>query len=222
MDLFYDRGPLVPHPWLSDIGWNWRTQRVRRRVLPPGREPGATKSGRVHICFFPVRTRYNGSMTRRAFGFFCTLTLVLAILAGVIWVISYRSPIKWAFDSDGIQRSVGSSRGIVVLATDYSTGKVKSLAYQGGKGDLSSWRDFDNRWRSLLRSGINSDVARHGFLFENFNNAGGKHAWSLWSIPHWMLVVVLLLPSVLRLMMPRKKVEAPPEPVRKAREPSTL
>lgn len=149
-------------------------------------------------------------MMRRAMGYFTTLTLVLALLAGGLWVASYRTTLRWSFTGSSTQRSVGSSRGLIGMATDYWAGKPKSLGHAGGRAELKSWSEFDNRWRSLLKSGTSSASASHGFVSQTGFDSQGQVVWRLLAAPFWALVVALLIPSLIRLCLPRRKDRTQP------------
>lgn len=151
---------------------------------------------------------YNAAMIRRAFNYFSTLFVCLALVAGVLWATSYRSPMKWSFTGDNVQRTLGSSKGVLVLATDYWGGKPKSLGHAGGREELARWHDFDNRLRALLRSGIGAQSVRHGFAFESGQDTDGNIEWHLWACPYCAVVAVLSLPAFIRLLLPRR---SPPE-----------
>lgn len=152
-----------------------------------------------------LRGIYNVAMIRRAFNYLSTLLMCMAILAGAMWAISYRSPMKWSFTGESVLRTVGSSRGVLVFATDYWGGKPKSLGLAGGKAELARWQDFDNRLRALMRSGIGAQSACYGFAFESGLGADGKIEWHLWASPYWALVAVLAIPAFVRLLLPKRK-----------------
>ncbi len=144
-------------------------------------------------------------MIRRAFNYVSTLLVCLAILAGTLWVISNRSSMKWSFNGENVLRTIGSSRGELVVATDYWVGKPKSLGHVGGKAELARWQDFDNRLRTLMRSGIGAQSTRHGFAWESGYDTDGKIEWRLWACPYWAVIAVFALPAFIRLLLPKRQ-----------------